>query len=58
MDTRKVRIQCPKCNKEGTIRGIKHHFTSVHADGESGRLAVVLVPVLRTRQSKQPQLVA
>jgi hypothetical protein len=39
--------QCPQCPKTGSPRGIKHHFTSMHADGESGRLAIAYAAVSR-----------
>lgn len=36
---------CPACPKTGSPRGIKHHFTSVHAGGEKGRLAIAYAAV-------------
>lgn len=43
-DTRNVK--CPRCDMTGSVRGVKHHYTSIHNDGESGGLYITHVPVL------------
>lgn len=42
-----VQVACPApgCDMKASIRGVKHHYTSVHAGGQSGLLQVVVVPV-------------
>jgi hypothetical protein len=42
-----LQTECPQCGKQGTVRGIKHHYTTVHANGEPGHLAVAVVEVER-----------
>lgn len=39
--------KCPVCPKTGTPRGIKHHYTTVHAGGVKGTLAVAYAAVSR-----------
>jgi C4-type Zn-finger protein len=44
-----TQIECPVCGKTGTVRGIKHHYTTNHNDGVSGGLIVqmlILEPAL------------
>lgn len=38
---------CPEagCGKTGTPRGIKHHYTTVHAKGQKGTLAIAYAAV-------------
>lgn len=42
-----AQIECPQCGKKGTVRGIKHHYTTAHNDGISDGLIVQMI-VLET----------
>lgn len=38
-----AQIECPGCGKKGTVRGIRHHYTTVHNDGVPGGLIVQML---------------
>lgn len=39
-------IDCPQCGMKGTAQGVKHHYTTVHNDGQPGGLYIGYVPVV------------
>lgn len=45
--TRSALAVCPikNCGKTGTPRGIKHHYTSVHAEDENDTLTIAYAAV-------------
>lgn len=43
MPAKTDKIACPVCGVEGSVRGIKHHYTTMHNGGQPGGLIIATV---------------